>query len=370
MDFTHLKIINQIIERDSKDTSYKFALLKGTIEVIQEYPHYIIEKENEAEMPLGLLIEKWLLYYYPIIDVNLKQKNGERENGLSISFRKTFKELTNYYANKGGLSVFYLDFVRDSIPNEIKALMLNLIKKLRNTITNYPMRYIGNSFYHKDYSIYKPNKYTLPIKDISRKTLIEKLGTFSIPKEFYHSFYYLGSIITGQDSLLLKWADFTVNLYRDENVSHKEVLNLLLTSPTNERAVNDVKKIFNEYKSELRCTWTNASFSKIDIDHMLPYSVYRNNDLWNLVPVKPEINNKKRDKIPCRELLLKRKDLIINNWEIISSNLTNRFFNEVQIDLVGKEIVSSENWEELAFNNLLNKSDYLINIRGYESWNL
>ena len=91
MDSSTIKIINQIIERDSKDTTYKFALLKSTIEVIQDYPHYIKKKSNEVEIPLGLLIEKWLFYYYPIIEADIKQKNGEKENGFSISFRKIFQ---------------------------------------------------------------------------------------------------------------------------------------------------------------------------------------------------------------------------------------------------------------------------------------
>jgi len=36
MAYEILKNINQIIERDSKDTTYKFALLRATIEVIGE----------------------------------------------------------------------------------------------------------------------------------------------------------------------------------------------------------------------------------------------------------------------------------------------------------------------------------------------
>ncbi len=36
MSYEILKNINKIIERDSKDTTYKFALLRATIEVIRE----------------------------------------------------------------------------------------------------------------------------------------------------------------------------------------------------------------------------------------------------------------------------------------------------------------------------------------------
>jgi len=36
-DLENFKTINTIIERDSKDATYKFALLRGVIEISQEY---------------------------------------------------------------------------------------------------------------------------------------------------------------------------------------------------------------------------------------------------------------------------------------------------------------------------------------------
>jgi len=61
------KQINAIIERDSKDATYKFALLRGAIEISQEYDHLQRDTGDRVEFPLGLLVEKWLLYYYPLI---------------------------------------------------------------------------------------------------------------------------------------------------------------------------------------------------------------------------------------------------------------------------------------------------------------
>jgi hypothetical protein len=36
-DLQNFKTINTIIERDSKDTTYKYALLRGVVEIAQEY---------------------------------------------------------------------------------------------------------------------------------------------------------------------------------------------------------------------------------------------------------------------------------------------------------------------------------------------
>ena len=59
--------ISKIIERDSKTTTYKFALLRGVIDIIQDNSPYISFLENRVRIPTGLLIEKWLMYYYPIL---------------------------------------------------------------------------------------------------------------------------------------------------------------------------------------------------------------------------------------------------------------------------------------------------------------
>ena len=284
---------------------------------------------------------------------------------------KYFKEITEYYSGEpGGFSVFYKHFMKDEIPDDIKFVLLNLLKKLKNTIIKNPMRYIGNSYYHKEYSIYTHNKNSKPLKVITRKNLIENLGTFNIPLKFYEAFYLLGSLVTGKDSLILKWADFTVNLYHDKEISHQHILDLLLKSPTDERNVVDIRKLLSKYKSEFKCTWSNTNLNDFVIDHMIPFSVYRNNDLWNLVPVNPKINNRKSNKIPSKELLLKRKDLIIHAWEVVSSNFENRFFYEMQIDLIGNQKINKDNWQLLAFANLIQRSEYLINIRGCEIWNI
>ena len=60
--------ISKIIERDSKVTTYKFALLRGLIDIIQENSPYISFSGGRAHFPTGLLIEKWILYYYPILE--------------------------------------------------------------------------------------------------------------------------------------------------------------------------------------------------------------------------------------------------------------------------------------------------------------
>lgn len=64
--------ISKIIERDSKFSTYKFALLRATIDVIQDNSPYIKINLGKVVIPTGLLVEKWLLYYYAIIESEVR----------------------------------------------------------------------------------------------------------------------------------------------------------------------------------------------------------------------------------------------------------------------------------------------------------
>ncbi len=50
--------ISKIIERDSKISTYKFALLRGTIDIIQDNSPYISLNQKSASIPLGLINRK------------------------------------------------------------------------------------------------------------------------------------------------------------------------------------------------------------------------------------------------------------------------------------------------------------------------
>lgn len=87
-----------------------FKIIKPFIEI----------KKNVVEIPLGLLIEKWMIYYYPILDsdVLIPQINGEN---LKIAFQNVLP-IINYYNKFGGLSAFYNDI---RIKELAKKLMLS-----------------------------------------------------------------------------------------------------------------------------------------------------------------------------------------------------------------------------------------------------
>ena len=363
--------ISKIIERDSKSTTYKFALLRGTIDIIQENSPFINVKTDTVEIPLGLLIIKWMIYYYPLLDssILIPQINGVNSK---LAFQNKFLPIINYYNGYGGLSAFYNDLRVKGISKEVNSEFYELVKELRRNIVINPMKFIGKSINKSEYSVYNyQNNASLRNTEIQNSNwLIRSCGTFLIPFKYFDAFKILGSFISGSDNVLFKWAEFSA-IASGRTVSSEKIISEILKSPITEREISSSKQL---YKSILResgvvsCVWTGVKISNYNIDHVIPFSIWKNNDLWNLLPAKSTINNKKRDKIPSSELITKQKEVIIHYWEIIHNAEEQRFLEEIQITLLGNSLTS--NWQNNAFNQLLRTSKYFIETRGYEPWNI
>ncbi len=361
--------ISKIIERDSKTTTYKFALLRGVIDIIQDNSPYILFLENRVQIPTGLLIEKWLIYYYPILQsqTSIPQINGE----TNLAFSNQLSKLIFDYEARGGFSAFYNDLKNKGIPEDLQSVFLELVKKLRDTITKMPMKYIGRSISNDFYSIFNYENQTIRKKSkIDIETLIKECGTFSIPFEYYEAFRVLGSFINGQDSILFKWAEFSVNA-SGNNLSIHKVLNEVLKSPVTLREIKESKKLYKDIlhkEGNVYCVWTGRKLANYDIDHIIPFSVWKNNDLWNLLPSDSRINSKKRDKIPMPEIIEKQKNLILDYWAIIFEHQSKRFQKEIQVALLGNH--SFDSWKNTGITQLQNSCNYLIENRGFEGWKI
>ncbi len=374
MNYQTLKKINRIIERDSKDTTYKFALLRATIDIIQQKAPQIRFEGAKVRIPIGLIVVKWLEYYYPIIEAELPQKNGDKITSNTLAFRELFKRVTDFYTDKGGFPVFYYQLLNEVVDEHIEDVTRKLCKSIRDTLKKQPMRYIGSSVYQDHYQVYQPEQSNARMGKsgkLSIEYLIDHCGDCFIPRDYYDAFELMGSFITGSHSILFNWADFTVQKSGRE-LTTERVLNTLLTTPTVERNVALSEKIFQQVKQkqgELSCVWSDKSITNdLNIDHVLPFSVWRNNDLWNLLPAKESVNSKKRDKIPSLQLLDSRKDRIIEYWRMIKTEEQECFQREVKLNLIGNSENTGANWDVMAFEALKHKCKYLIETRGFEEF--
>jgi len=381
MDLAELRRINAIVERDKADATYKYALLRGVIEICQKHRHL---GETDAEtcrfcIPLGILVEKWILYYYPLIESArfIPQKSGEPHGKHALAFRPQFTALTEYYRNRGGYSVFYHEYMTGTMPAGAQQRFLDLAKALRTTIASMPMKFLGYSQSHEYYSVFTPDR---PLKAFprgvatDRSLFIRSGGSFTLSRDLATVFEYFGTFISGEEGVLKKWAEFTVQVDRSGELTEAQVIELLTRSPETERAVLDARKVYDTALREhgaLYCVWTGRSITSPDrmhVDHMLPFSIWKNNDLWNLLPTYDAVNAQKKACIPSPSLIEAREGAIMGYWDILHDAFPIRFEREISASLAGPEV--GDSWMDEAFSRLVETSEYLIDVRGYEAWEI
>ena len=163
---------------------------------------------------------------------------------------------------------------------------------------------------------------------------------------------------------------FSVNA-SGRNLSIERVVGEVLKSPITSREVQESKKLYQsmlQSEGSVSCVWTGEPIRSYDVDHVIPFSVWKNNDLWNLLPSHPKTNSQKKDKIPSVSLIARQKDLIVHYWEILLAHQPGRFEKEIQVSLLGNHGFRSSNWQNLALEQLQKSCGYLIEKRGFEEW--
>ena len=77
IDTNALREINYIIEHDSTSSTYKYVLLKSVINASQKYDHLIKIENSRAIIPIGLIVEQWILDYMPFVFKEVSQQIPE-----------------------------------------------------------------------------------------------------------------------------------------------------------------------------------------------------------------------------------------------------------------------------------------------------
>ncbi len=342
--------IEGVLTRDSKTATYKLALIRALSEVATtEYKSVRWLKDGKVGIPLAVVAEKWLLYYWPIFESNIfiPQTRGEDINCKKpVAFRACLSELIERYRIKGGLRQFAIDLHSDMIGKKDLELVSLTFRKIGNTIVKGPVTYAGGSLE------------TGRLFGFDNKT-----KEIIIEAELWTELSLMGYWI--KDAVILRWAELTADIARG-TVEAGNIIDMLLYVPSRERDVVDVRAVYASLP-QIQCAWTGIDIkSKFDVDHIIPFSIWHCNDLWNLLPVMPSVNNKKRDKLPSRSLLLERKDQLVYYWGILRGVYRNRF--DAGMNRISGEIVPTNNWQNILFMNVAEAIETVAIQKGCERW--
>jgi SAM-dependent methyltransferase len=359
--------IESIINRDKKTATYKLALLRSLCEIAQTSFHHARYVPGErVSVPLGLVVEKWLYYYWPLVDTPLnlpEMRVGERAKG--IAFRSLLLKLVNS-CKPGGLDAFFALFQNGRLTNEQADLLTQAINMIANTVIKGPVTYSGGSL--EDIRRVFTHEGAMRMRNCrTPMDLIHGLGRISFPAGLWHEMCLIGHWIG--EAIIMRWAELSHEFAKRE-VSIPDVLALLIIRPEAERNVLQAKDIYLNH-SELACVWSGKPLTSLyfDVDHVIPFALWHNNDLWNLMPAHPKINNQKRDKIVDRETLRASRDRIVHYWRMACQESPCRFGAEVGRTLLGGYF-PHDNWEIPAFSALSEAVETVALQRGVERWNV
>lgn len=363
--------IETIIRRDRKDATYKLALLRALCEIAQ-VEHYRVKwlPNGVVSVPLGLVAEKWLFYYWPLIEedgdggrVAIPQKRGGEVN-KPIAFRNSVRKLISFYRPLGGLGALYNNYKSGALHPEALPLLDNAINSIARTIVAGPVTYSGGALQGEETYFKFKGRRTAIGKCTNPYDAYERPGCILVPAGAWREMCLIGYWVA--ESLILRWAELTYEISK-KIVQVKDVIEKLLVRPTTQRDVQFVRSIYAKLPG-LECVWTGVSLGRrFSVDHTVPFSIWYNNDLWNLLPSTSDVNTSKSDKLVSKQALFRSKDRMIYYWGILKDRAEHRFSVEVSRALL-RDRFNNVNWEQSAFLGLVEKVEMLAIQRGLERW--
>lgn len=363
--------IETIINRDKKDATYKLALLRALCDIAQtEQKQARWHIEDTVSVPLGLLAEKWLFYYWPLIELDvgeavavIPQKRGLEIN-TPIAFRAPVLRLIAHCSRRGGMDVFFHDFRKGALDTTTARLADTALNGISNTIVSGPVKYSGGALDSGGSFFWRTGGITRRNRCISSASLVQALGEVHMRGEVWRELTLLGHWIG--EALILRWAELTHEISRQQ-VPVARVIERLLIHPENDREQQLLRHFYRQ-QLNLTCVWSGQALNrKFDVDHLIPFGLWHNNDLWNLLPALPKINNQKRDKLVTRRVLHDRRDAIIGYWEKTRESFGDRFDYELARSLTGGQTLS-RNWKAEAFSSLAAAVETVALQRGIPRW--
>lgn len=375
-------VFQKIIEQESKTSTYKFALLRAIIDIISAQSPHIEHRQNQVAIPVFLITDKWLFYYWDLLANNYAQIHQNR----SLVFENRLREIQNDHQLQNYWD-FNKEFHKHQYKIELKSVFIDLAKSLNDTIIKNPVKYIGTSM-GQGYNALFQTESGKAVRSSSINGYLDLLA--NSPKLLMDSSYFealkiYGGLLSGTNSIIMNWVDFMEKQrYQNAKTSSGELqeqaieygklspLDILLQSETIARDTDQIRKFWCaqiESGQPVYCTWSGQQIKKTDdlaIDHAIPFSVLFNNDYWNLLPAKNAVNANKTDKILSKTQLLASKSRILTAWQqyFLTPELADTFAAQCQISLTKAPNFTTEDLLE-KFQEI---NDGFIAFRGMESW--
>ncbi|MBH9553954.1 methyltransferase domain-containing protein [Inhella gelatinilytica] len=349
--------IEGILNRDRKVATYKFALFRALAEISTQEPRVTRWLPGgRVAVPIDCIARRWLRYYWPIIanDRFVPQSLAEGAGNLQqpVAFRAPLQALIQQFADQGthgGLTAWHLDSTSGRLPAAIVALEMQALRSIARAIRSGPVTYAGGSLESG-----RVFEYDAKTKAVLMSAVL------------WRELSLLGHWIV--DAVIVRWAALTERFAQRQGLHSGDVLPLLLAKPEPERATAQARAVFLA-AGPAHCVWSGRQLCErsLAVDHLIPFALWGNNDLWNLVPAHAAINCQKSDKLPAGALLVERRDHIVDSWSLLRDAMPEAFDGHA-MHLLGSKPGREGHWRSELFARLREAVEVTALQRGVERW--
>jgi SAM-dependent methyltransferase/5-methylcytosine-specific restriction endonuclease McrA len=346
--------IESILNRDRKEATYKLALIRALAEIAtQEARSAVWSGAGTVGIPIHRIAERWLLYYWPLLahPDKIPQSRAEAAGGKPIKFRGALSMLMEPFAQQGaysGLTAWHLARTSNQLDAISHSRLQAALRSIAETIRSGPVAFSGSGLGAG------------PVFGYDKKSKLVLM-----PTELWREFSLLGHWIA--DAVVVRWAALSQQIAHRQDVDAGDILPLLLAKPEPTRSVQLARTAYMEARVS-SCTWSKQPLKgTFAVDHAIPFALWGNNDLWNLVPAHPRVNLSKSDKLPAAELLEESKPRIVASWEVLRDRLPEAFDRQAQA-LAGESLSKAGAWPEKLFSRFREAVEFTALQRGIERW--
>jgi len=258
-----------------------------------------------------------------------QRQSEEPSKKGQIKFRTELLALVDTFRLRGGYVQYLKELTLASPPADVTRLSKLARSKIRGAIVDGPIEHAGRSLGGQIFRFDRTSNLVVLSQD-----LWVELSLLS---------HWVG------ESVILRWAEECSRMGAKQGVQTSHVIGLLIKQFDTSRTTLHMRELFRDLP-EKRCVWTDKPLGlNFDVDHVIPFSLWRNNDSWNLLPADSIANNLKRDKLPSQNLLLKRREIIVSYWEFMHERSERRFVKEAETLLRSR---LAEGWQHNLFRKL------------------
>ncbi|MCQ8895726.1 class I SAM-dependent methyltransferase [Limnobacter humi] len=143
--------IEAVLNRDRKEATYKLALFRALADIAQVNERSAVWHPNRhVGVPLALLANRWLRYYWPIVASPkfIPQSNAEGSGGKCMKFRAALLGLIDEYRDQGthgGFTAWYLENQANTMRPQTILKQRKALKDIADTIVAGPVTYAGGA---------------------------------------------------------------------------------------------------------------------------------------------------------------------------------------------------------------------------------